>query len=104
MKIPTSLKHKPVIVSENYEQVDGRYAAGTSDAKGLSWDWPNGTTEGRSTFRPKSGDTQGRNGPDNRKSCRCIAFSTWPFLLQEACSISVKRHIEIRTCTIQRIR
>jgi hypothetical protein len=36
MKIPTSLKHKPVIVSENYEQVDGRYAAGTSDAKGLS--------------------------------------------------------------------
>ncbi|WP_138495490.1 DUF6530 family protein [Paenibacillus pinistramenti] len=35
MKIPTSLKHKPVIVSENYEQVDGRYA-GQTDAKGLS--------------------------------------------------------------------
>ncbi|MEL1136055.1 DUF6530 family protein [Desulfitobacterium sp. THU1] len=35
MKIPTSLKHKPVIVSENYENVDGRYAYG-SDAKGLS--------------------------------------------------------------------
>lgn len=35
MKIPTTLKHKPVIVSENYEQVDGRYA-GNSDAKGLS--------------------------------------------------------------------
>lgn len=36
MKIPTSLKHKPVIVSENYEQVDGRYAGESSDAKGLS--------------------------------------------------------------------
>lgn len=35
MKIPTSLKHKPVIVCENYENVDGRYAY-HSDAKGLS--------------------------------------------------------------------
>lgn len=35
MKIPTTLKHKPVIVSENYEQIDGRYAY-DSDAKGLS--------------------------------------------------------------------
>ena len=35
MKIPVSLKHKPVIVSENYENVDGRYAYDT-DAKGLS--------------------------------------------------------------------
>jgi hypothetical protein len=35
MNIPTSLKHKPVIVSENYENVDGRYAY-NSDTKGLS--------------------------------------------------------------------
>ena len=35
MKIPTTLKHKPVIVSENYESVDGRYAYNT-DTKGLS--------------------------------------------------------------------
>lgn len=35
MKIPTTLKHKPVIVVENYEQVDGRYAY-KSDAKGIS--------------------------------------------------------------------
>lgn len=35
MKIPTTLKHKPVIVSENYENVDGRYVQ-NSDAKGLS--------------------------------------------------------------------
>ncbi len=35
MKIPTTLKHKPVLVSDNYENVDGRYAYNT-DAKGLS--------------------------------------------------------------------
>ncbi|NMB30566.1 MAG: hypothetical protein GX988_03900 [Clostridiales bacterium] len=35
MKIPTTLKHKPVIVTENYEDVDGRNAY-DSDAKGLS--------------------------------------------------------------------
>ncbi|MEA4816880.1 hypothetical protein SDC9_169561 [bioreactor metagenome] len=35
MKIPTSLRHKPVIVSENYEEIDGRMA-GNTDAKGLS--------------------------------------------------------------------
>lgn len=35
MKIPTTLKHKPVIVSENYENIDGANAY-KSDAKGLS--------------------------------------------------------------------
>ena len=35
MEIPVTLKHKPVIVSENYENVDGREAY-HSDAKGLS--------------------------------------------------------------------
>ena len=35
MKIPTTLKHKPVIVSENYENIDGQNAY-NSDAKGLS--------------------------------------------------------------------
>lgn len=35
MKIPVTLKHKPVIVSEDYDKIDGRYA-GNSDAKGLS--------------------------------------------------------------------
>lgn len=35
MKIPATLKHKPVIISDNYENVDGRYAYNT-DAKGLS--------------------------------------------------------------------
>lgn len=35
MKIPTTLKHKPVIVADNYENVDGRMAY-RSDAKGLT--------------------------------------------------------------------
>ena len=34
MKIPTTLKHKPVIVSEDYDLIDGRQEP--SDAKGLS--------------------------------------------------------------------
>ncbi|KNZ42714.1 DUF6530 family protein [Acetobacterium bakii] len=34
MKIPTTLKHKPVIVSEDYDEIDGRDI--NSDAKGLS--------------------------------------------------------------------
>jgi hypothetical protein len=35
MKIPVTLKHKPVVVVEDYGQIDGRYQ-GNSDAKGLS--------------------------------------------------------------------
>ncbi|MDO4540641.1 MAG: DUF6530 family protein [Syntrophomonadaceae bacterium] len=35
MKIPNNLKHKPVIVVENYAQLDGR-EAGNTDAQGLS--------------------------------------------------------------------
>lgn len=34
MKIPTTLKHKPVVVSEDYDKIDGRIQ--NSDAKGLS--------------------------------------------------------------------
>lgn len=38
-KIPTYLKHRPVYVVENYNQVDGKYAGDDSDAKGLSCGW-----------------------------------------------------------------
>lgn len=34
MKIPTTLKHKPVIISKEYDKIDGRIK--DSDAKGLS--------------------------------------------------------------------
>lgn len=36
MKIPAELKHKPVIVSENYNLIDGRYDPQKTDAQGLS--------------------------------------------------------------------
>lgn len=35
MKIPRQLKHKPVIVVEDYDKIDGKLAYG-SDAKGIS--------------------------------------------------------------------
>lgn len=35
MKIPTTLKHKPVIVGEDYGKIDGRYT-GQTDVQGLS--------------------------------------------------------------------
>ena len=35
MQIPTTLKHKPVIVADNYQNIDGRLAY-NSDTKGLS--------------------------------------------------------------------
>jgi hypothetical protein len=35
MNIPNHLKHKPVIVAEGYDHIDGPYA-GSSDAQGLS--------------------------------------------------------------------
>lgn len=35
MNIPTTLKHKPVLVAEDYDHIDGRQAY-DSDAKGLS--------------------------------------------------------------------
>lgn len=35
MNIPTELKHAPVIVSEEYDRIDGKFAM-NSDAKGLS--------------------------------------------------------------------
>lgn len=47
MKIPTHLKHKPIIQVENYDRIDGRYADNT-DAMGLSvgiaqWNTPGWT-------------------------------------------------------------
>jgi hypothetical protein len=36
MNIPVNLKHKPVIISDNYNLVDGRFDPQKTDAKGLS--------------------------------------------------------------------
>ena len=46
MRIPTSLKHKPVIVAEDYDHIDGRSAYQT-DAKGLSLGLAQGNDRGR---------------------------------------------------------
>ena len=39
MHIPTTLKHKPVLVAEDYGRIDGRTAYG-SDARASPWAWP----------------------------------------------------------------
>ena len=36
MKIPNHLKHKSVIVAEDYDSLDGQYSGPDTDAKGLS--------------------------------------------------------------------
>lgn len=36
MKVPANLKHKPVIVAEDYAKIDGKYSTGKSDVAGLS--------------------------------------------------------------------
>ncbi|MDR9856224.1 DUF6530 family protein [Paenibacillus sp. VCA1] len=46
MKMPATLKHRPVVVSENYEKVDGRSARNT-DAKGLSLGLAQWNAEGK---------------------------------------------------------
>ncbi|MCZ8519429.1 MULTISPECIES: DUF6530 family protein [Paenibacillus] len=46
MNIPTSLPHQPVIVSDNYGRVDGRYSRRT-DVKGLSLGLTQGSDQGR---------------------------------------------------------
>jgi hypothetical protein len=36
VRIPVGLKHKPVVVSEDYNKIDGRHAQNNTDAMGLS--------------------------------------------------------------------
>ena len=77
MKIPTTLKHKPVITVENYEEVDGR-AAYQSDAKGLSLGLAQWNDRGRVDISPRCGATRAKSGRASRRSCRCTACSTSP--------------------------
>ena len=71
MKIPTELKHKPVIVSEDYDKIDGRMA-NNSDAKGLSLGLHNGMTGEIWKYLPKFGGIQEKNGLANPKRCLYI--------------------------------
>lgn len=52
MKIPTSHNHKPVVITDNYHEVDGRYA-GHSDAKGLSLGITPGNGRGKTELSAK---------------------------------------------------
>ena len=67
MKIPTHLKHKPVIVAENYANIDGRTAYQT-DAQGLSLVWHNGMIEERLIFLRRFGGIQVASGLANQKN------------------------------------
>ncbi len=73
MEIPTNLKHKPVLVVEDYDKVDGRNALNT-DAKGLSLGLLNGMTVEKSTYQAKYGDILEKNGLDNQKNYQLHVF------------------------------
>ncbi len=76
MKIPTTLKHKPVVVSENYESIDGRQA-GKSDAKGLSLGLAQWNDRGRVDISAKVWRYTGKNGPASQRSSHSTEWSIW---------------------------
>ncbi len=78
MKISTSFKHKPVVVSENDEHLDGRLARNT-DVKGLSLGLLNGTERGEPAFLPRYGEARETKGHGHRRNCLSIAFLICPF-------------------------
>ena len=78
MKIPTTLKHKPVIVSDNYENVGGRYAYNT-DAKGLSLGLAQWNDRGRVDVSAKVWSTQEKNGPDSLRNYHSTVYLTLQF-------------------------
>jgi hypothetical protein len=53
MKIPTHLKHKPVLEVVNYHEIDGPYQADSTDAKGLSIGMAQWNSPGRVEFSAK---------------------------------------------------
>ena len=73
MKIPTTLKHDSVIVSENYENVDGR-AAYNSEAKGLSLGLAQWNDRGKVDISAKVWRYTGRNGPDSQRNYLCTVY------------------------------
>lgn len=60
MAVPKNLKHKPVVLVDNYTRMDGRYAGTTSDVEGLSigfaqWNSPTSSDLSAKVWRSKSG-------------------------------------------------
>ena len=80
MKIPTNLKHKPVIVAEDYAKVDGKYAYET-DVQGMSAGLAQWNDRGKVDISAnKYGDIPDKNGPVSPKSFPCTVCWTSPFL------------------------
>jgi len=79
MKIPTTLKHKPVIVCENYEMLTEDMPT-IQMQKGFPWGLHSGTTGAKWIFRQKSGDTQVKNGQGNQKNCPFTGCLIWQSL------------------------
>ena len=61
MDIPTDLKHKPVIVAEGYDRIDGR-SASDSDVKGLSLGLAQWSGQGRPDISVKVWRRTGEEG------------------------------------------
>lgn len=73
MKIPATLKHKPVVVSDDYDNIDGR-RAGSTDAKGLTLGLAQWNDRGNVEISAKVWRHTGRNGRANPKNYHCIGF------------------------------
>lgn len=78
MKIPTVLKHKPVIVSENYENVDGRNAY-KSDAKGLSLGLAQWNDRGKVDISAKVWRYTGEKWSRQSEELPCTGFWIWQY-------------------------
>lgn len=79
MKIPTHLKHKPIIQVENYDRIDGPYADDT-DAMGLSvgiaqWNGPGWTELSAKVWR-NTGEKWSRQSEE----LPFTGLSTWQHL------------------------
>ena len=94
MKIPKTLKHKPVIVTEDYENIDGRKAYNT-DAKGLSLGLAQWNDRGKLDISAKVWRYTGEKWSRNLKNFLCTVFLTWRSLPAGAISI-FKTHTAIR--------
>ena len=94
MRIPTTLKHKPVIVSENYENIEdtGRTIQTQKACRLAS---RNGMIVARWRYPQRSGDIRERNGHGRAKNCHCTESLIWRFSFAGQSSI-----LEKRTATI----
>ena len=85
MKIPTTLKHKPVIVSENYKNVDGRYAY-NSDAQGLSLGLAQWNDRGKVDVSAKVWRHTGEKWSRQSRNCLFIECLIWLFwFVEQSC-------------------